>query len=594
MVRIRWWGLVVAALVAGLATGPVAVPRAQAQQGATLRVAVTQEVDSLNPFLSITRTGTDILRTNFEQLTTYSAKDLTPQPGLAEKWEPSADKLTWTFTIRDGAKWSDGQPITARDAAFTFDLMLKNETARTANGNFVAPWESATATDDRTLVIKTKTPQATMTALDIPIVPQHVWSKQSDLGAEPAFPMVSSGPYVITEFKESQFTRLKANPNYWRGAPKIENLDFIYYKNADAAVQALRNGEVNRLTPAQYDALAGDANITRNNAKGKRFNELIMNPGAADNTGAPIGDGHPALRDPKLRRAIAQAIDSKTLVEKVWGGYGEPGAGYVPPLFAEFHWNPGAKARTFDLAAANTALDQAGYTRGGDGVRVDPASGRPLNFRLMAHAGTNFDEQSAPFIKGWLSDIGIEIEVQPVSNSKVNEATTAGTFDLTYSGWNGNPDPDYILSLQTCAARPNAQGKGATPDTFLCDPRYDDLYAKQLQEFDRAKRADLVKQMQELLHEEAPMVILGYDNMLEAYRKDKFASFQVSPEPGGVIMNQQSYWGYYSATPVSAAAGSEDGNTGVVLAVVGGVVLVAAAGGVLLARRRKATADDRE
>lgn len=90
------------------------------------------------------------------------------------------------------------------------------------------------------------------------------------------------------------------------------------------------------------------------------------------------------------------------------------------------------------------------------------------------------------------------------------------------------------------------------------------------------------------------MVILGYDNMLEAYRKDRFSKFQVSPDPGGVIMNQQSYWGYYSASPIEGAAQGGGSDTGVILAVVGGVVVLAAAGGLVLARKRRSTADERE
>ena len=606
------------AVPAGAATMPAA-ESADAQQSKILKIGVTQEIDSLNPFISITRTGTDILRTQFDYLTVYSQKDMTPQASLAESWETSDDKLTWTFHLRKDAKWSDGEPVTAKDPEFTFNKMLSDETARTANGSFVTQWESVKATDDSTLVIKTKVPQSTMLALDIPIVPEHVWSKMTDIGAEPQYPMVGSGPYSVTEFKEAQFVKMKANKNYWRGAPKVDEVHFIYYRNADAAVTALQSGQVdliNRLTPTQFDALKGDPNIVTNNAQNRRFNEVVINPGAATGDGKPIGNGNPALKDVKLRQAIATAIDSKTLVDKVWGGYGEEAQGYIPPVFTDYAWKPsGDEKRSFDIDKANQMLDDAGYKKGADGIRLDK-TGKPLNLRLLAHAETNLDETGGPFIKGWLKDIGINIALEPRSDDQVNEDTTRGEFDIAFSGWNANPDPDYVLSLQTCANRPNAQGQGATPDSFLCDEEYDGLYSQQLQEFDAGKRADLVKKMQARLYDQATLVILGYDNALEAYRKDAFEGFPKQPADNGVFMNQQGYWGYLGATPKGAgpvptfdengkmttsgeatdeaAADSGGSNTGLILGIVGGVVVILLVGGVLFARGRRKTADDRE
>jgi peptide/nickel transport system substrate-binding protein len=628
IVRSRRAGFGISLLVSALVTVPFAAPAgasaapapqaAHAQQPKILKIGVTQEIDSLNPFISITRTGTDILRTAFDYLTVYSQKDQTPVKSLAESWETSDDKLTWTFHMRKGPKWSDGEPITAKDPAFTYNKMMTDETARTANGSFVTQFESVEATDDSTLVIKTKVPQATMLALDIPIVPEHVWSKMSDIGAEPEFPMVGSGPYTVSEFKEAQFVKLKANKNYWRGAPKVDELHFIYYRNADAAVTALQSGQVdlvNKLTPTQFDALKGDPNIVTNNAQNRRFNEIVINPGAATKDGKPIGNGNPALKDVKLRQAIATAIDSKTLVDKVWGGYAEEAKGYIPPVFADYAWTPSGDAkRDFSLDDANKMLDEAGYKKGADGIRLDK-QGKPLNLRLLAHAETNLDETGGPFIVGWLKDIGLNVQLQPRSDDQVNEDTTRGEFDLAFSGWNANPDPDYVLSLQTCANRPNAQGEGGTPDSFLCDKEYDDLYAQQLKEFDPAKRADLVKQMQERLYDQATLVILGYDNALEAYRKDAFEGFPKQPADNGVFMNQQGYWGYLGATPKGAgpvptfdengmmttsgaatsdAAADSGGNTGLVLGIVGGVVVVLLVGGLLFARSRRKTADDRE
>lgn len=629
IVRSRLLALGVTLVASALVTAPVAVSASAApasaraaeatsgQDGKILRVGVNREVDTLNPFISITLMGTSILRYQFEFLTTYSQGSMTPEGALAESWETSDDKLTWTYHIRKDVKWSDGKPVTAKDAAWTFQKMLDDETAQTANGSYIKQWESVTATDDWTLEIKTKVPQATMDALDIPIVPEHVWSKMSDISAAPEFPMVGNGPYYVTEFKEAQFTKMKANEHYWRGAPKVDEIHFIYYSNSDAAVTALQGGEVdliNPLTPTQYDALQSDPNIQLNNAQNRRFNELLINPGAATNDGTPIGDGNPALKDVKLRQAIAQAIDSKTLVDKVWSGYATEAAGYIPPMFKDFAWKPtGDQVRKFDLDAANKALDDAGYKKGPDGIRLDK-QGKPLNLRLLTHAERDIDENASPFIKGWLKDIGIEVTVEPRSDNQVNEDTTRGKFDLAISGWSANPDPDYVLSLQTCANRPNADGQGATPDSFLCNEEYDELYAKQLSEFDRNKRIDIVKQMQSVLYDQATLVILGYDNALEAFRKDRFEGFPQQPTGTGVIMFQQSYWGLLGATPkgegpvpvydgsqgtasgedTTDAAGEDSSNTGLILGIVGGVIVVVLVVGLLVARGRRKTADDRE
>jgi peptide/nickel transport system substrate-binding protein len=575
-------------------------PAAGAQEGKTLRAGVTQDLDSLNPFITITRIGTDLTRLNYEYLTTYDPKDYKPVPGLAESWETSPDKLTWTFKIRSGAKWSDGQPITAKDPAFTLTTMMTNETAATANGNFVKGWESVTATDDRTLVVKTKEPRSTMLALDVPIVPEHIWSKVTDFKAEPPLPLVGSGPFIVQDYKPSQFIKLKANKDYWRGAAKIDALDFVYYKNVDAQVQALQQGEIDlmsRMVAAQYDKLKDDPKIKLNTGAGRRFNEIVINPGATSSDGKPIGDGNPALQDIKLRQAIALAIDSKTLVDKVWGGYAVEAAGYIPPGFSEFHW---PEKRKFDIAGANKMLDDAGYAKGADGIRNDK-QGKPLKLRLLGHASTNLDVQGSKFITGWLKDIGIALEPQLVADQKVNDATTAANYDLAFSGWSANPDPDYVLSLQTCQNRPNAEGKGATPDSFLCDPEYDSLYQQQLGETDRGKRVEIVKKMQQVLADRATTVILGYDNPLEAYRADRWAPFVTQPASGGVIMNQQGYWGYYSATPgkteTTNNASTEDSgsNTGLVVGLVGGGAVILVGAVLLFARlRKRGSVDDRE
>ncbi|GLZ28314.1 peptide ABC transporter substrate-binding protein [Lentzea sp. NBRC 105346] len=546
-----------------------------------------QQIDSMNPFLAVFQSSTEIGRLMYDPLTTYAQDDQRVVEAVAAKWEPSPDKLTWTFTVPGGKKWSDGQPITSRDVAFTYNLMLTNETARTANGSYVANFESVTAPDEQTVVIKTKAPQVTMTALDVPIVPEHKWSSVSDLKnyRNEDFPVVGSGPFILTDHKPGEFIKLKANKDYWRGAPKYDELHFVYFKNSDAAVQALAKGEidlVNRMAPAQFDSLQGKEGVERNKARGRRFNELLVNPGAQNKSGQFIGDGNPVLRDVRVRRAIAQSIDLESLVKRVSLGYAEIGTGIVPPVFEKYHWEP-ARRRAFDPAAARAALDAAGYPLR-DGTR--------FSLRLMGRSGRAYDEQASEYIKTSLADVGIRAEVQLVSDDQLNQATTAATYDLAFSGWGANVDPDFILGLHTCAQRPGPDGTGGTTDSYFCDAEYDALYAQQLSEFDEARRIDLVKRMQERFYDQVPSVVLSYENALEAYRGDRFSRFPVQPANGGVIMAQNGVWGYYGAVPALAAS-SSGGVSGVVIgiAVVAVLVLVS---GVLVARRRRVTAEERE
>lgn len=245
-------GAASAALVAGtvIPLNPLlpAPQQAQAADGKkVLTVAVSQSVDSLSPFLAQKLVSTSIHRLTYEYLTNYDPKDAHTVPGFATAWESSADKLTWTFTIRKDSKWSDGVQATAEDAAWTFNKMMTDENAATANGSFTSNFKKVTAPDPETLVVELNKPQATMTALDVPIVPKHIWEKVGDFSKfnnDKQFPIVGNGPFIITDFKVDQYIKLKPNKDFWRGAPKFDELVLKYYKDGDAAVAALQKGEV--------------------------------------------------------------------------------------------------------------------------------------------------------------------------------------------------------------------------------------------------------------------------------------------------------------------------------------------------------------
>lgn len=595
-------GLSAFAIAASLASFPAAAGTgtALAQEEKALRVAITQEIDSLNPFQAVFLSSTQINRLMYEYLTTNAAEDATPMPAFAETWEASEDNLTWTFKVNKDIKWSDGKQVTAKDAAFTYNLIMTNEDAANANGSAVSNYESVEAPDDETLVIKTKQPQASMLASEIPIVPEHVWtdkvSEIADFTNTDELPAVGNGPYVLTGYQEGQSVTLEANDNYWRGRPKVDVIQFIKYENSDAAVQGLKKGEIDlmfNLTPAQFKALESEPNIKTSAGRNRRYSEITLNPSNPKPDGTTFGNGNQVLKDVKVRQALAQAIDVGTLIDRVKQGFGDPAYQVIPPVYPDWTYKPEeSDVRKFDLAKANSLLDEAGYPKGADGVRVDK-SGQPINLRLLGRSDLTEQQQISEYLKEWFAEVGIGLTPEFKSSNQSSDDQDAGNFDLAFTGWSVSPDPDYTLSQQTCAAVGAGWG-----DSGYCNPEYDSLYKQQQAELDVEKRKQIVQDMQAMLYNDVSAIVLTYDKLLEAYRSDRFASFITMPADGGVINNQSGYWGYYSATPVGAeeqaAESGGSANTWGIVGIVGGAAVLLAAVAWGISRRRNAGAGDRE
>ena len=465
--RRRWAALVA---VAALALAPSAAfadsasPTASAASSAatpsatasaaktTFTVGFLQDVDSLNPFVGILSSSYEAWGVTYDQLLGYSQKDFSPVPQLASSWSESADHLTWTYKIRPGLKWSDGVPLTAHDAAYTFNRIINGSFEQNNYGNYVANITKAEAPDDTTLILTTSKPTPIMLRLAVYILPEHIWKNIDEKAAQTNKnePIIGSGPFIFEQHVVGQFIRFRANPNYWAGAPKIKELVFRIFQSEDTMVAALKKGEIDfadSIGSTSYDSLKGDKNITTVPAEYTGFDELAMNTGAATDNGAPIGDGHPALKDKRVRQAINYAIDTKSLVSKVLGGYGEPGTSIIPTIYAKEHYDPGDKTRTFNLDTANQILDDAGYTKGSDGIRTMPGGGKKLSFRLFGRSDSPTSKDSVQYIAGWLAKIGIDVKTQIVSEDNLTQIIGDGAYDMFEWGWVVEPDPDYQLSV---------------------------------------------------------------------------------------------------------------------------------------------------
>jgi peptide/nickel transport system substrate-binding protein len=532
----------------------------------TFTVGMTEDIDSANPFTGVLAVAYEIFQMEYPTLTEYSANDFSIQPGLAESWQESADHTTWTYKLRPGLQWSDGVPMTARDAAYTFNRVINGKYEHTNYGSYVDNISKAVATDDTTLVLTVKKPSPLMAKLVVYILPEHIWKSIDEKAVKsyknegtPAAPTVGAGPYVMVERKVNQFVRMQANPHFWRGQPAVHEVVFKIYKNQDALGQALKKGEIDfadSLESNVFKSLQNQPGITALSAQYSGFNELAFNTGAALADGTPIGDGNPLLKDKALRQALSWAIDKQAMVDKVLGGGGTPATTIIPSMYQSLHLDP-ANPYSYDPEKAKSLLDAAGYKVGSDGIRVD-SKGNRLSFRLFGRTDSsgNNSQKAVQFLKGYLQAVGVEVKTTMMASGNLTTIIGEGKYDMFEWGWVVEPDPNYQLSTFTCDNRSYVDS-GTTyanlSDSFYCNPAYDKLFAQQNVETDETKRTAIVKQMQQMLYDDAPYILTYYYDNPEAYRSDRFTGFINQPAPRGSMLFQYGTWSYENLKPVTAS-----------------------------------------
>jgi peptide/nickel transport system substrate-binding protein len=527
----------------------------------TFRVGWLESPDTLSPFLSLVTSTYILYHLNYDFLVGFDAATLKPRPELATSWSVSPNGKVWTFKTREGVRWQDGIPFTARDVAFTFQYIVKN--GLPGVGAYTTGIVSARAVDDTTVVIRTQAPKASMLDMIVPILPEHIWSKVSPKAAGTAFqnppPVVGTGPFQIVEFQPGKFVRLKANAEYWGGAPKVDQLIFAVYQNPMSMVSDLQTGAVDGAIGVPQAQFAGlnDQGIAKNRGVSWTWSELGFN--CSD---SPASKGAPALRDPGFRQALQYAIDREKVAEVAFGGYATPGSSLVVPYVPfEYHWEPAAaEAFTYDPARAGELLDAASYKDvNGDGRR-ETKQGKPLSLRLMASTSSPADQTAARLIAGWFRAVGVKTVFTTVDAGAMlaavydfEGANPAPDYDMAIGYWTNDVDPDTILQIFTAA------NIGIWNDVYWSNPEYEALTLKQSQTLDPDARRPIVQAAQKVAYEQAPFTVLAYPELLEAYRADRWTGFVPTPSDisgvtGAVLFSWNNIDTYRFVAPKATAA----------------------------------------
>jgi len=551
------------------------------------RYGTLEAVDNLNPFMGYSGVDYMVYQVNYDFLVGFEPDKLQPRPEFAESWSSSPDGKTWTFKIRPGMTWQDGEPATARDVAFTFTYILKNKLS--AFMSYLTFIDNVTALDDLTVQIECSKPKGDILSMKVPILPEHIWSKVSPKDAEASFtngpPCIGSGPFQVVEHKQNDFTRLVANENYVGGRPRIDELLIVTYQNADTMVQDLKAGNLDGMIgvpPAQFPGLGSDAIATAGTVSWS-FEQVTFN--CYD---SPDSKGNLVLLDPAFRQALQYAVDREKNAAVAYSGHMDPTGVLLPP-YSAYYWEPPAdQAYTFAPAKAQEMLEAAGYEDvNGDGFR-ETKQGKPLTLRLFTDAQTPENVSTSKLTVGWFKDVGIKVKLQVIDPGALGDATLnyegdtfAPDFDLIVWWWQGDADPQFILSLLT---------KGQMEwwsDTSWTDPEYEQLFMEQSTAIDPAARTTAVQRMQEIAYQEAPYLIFGYFQFLEACNTARWEGYVKAPGgyPGynGGVFNRDSWVGLHPATVATAEAGGS--STWVFLVIAAAVVVVIAI--VLLRRGRR-------
>lgn len=497
---------------------------AETAEPAQVRIGWGGSPDSLNPGVAVLAEAYTLFELVYDAM--YQLQpDGSYTLELAEEVAVSEDGTVYTYTLRDGITFHDGEPLTAADVVFTYNLYAAQEDFPFLPV-YTEYFASVEAPDDQTVVITLSEaiPNIESQLVFLYVLPEHIWSTAGNAAEFENTAMIGSGPFKMKEYRQNEFVSLESVKDHYLQGPKIDGVVFQTFDNQDALVQALKTGQVDMITEMPNTAVASlrsDANIqvVTGPPLSPSVSDIILNVTEPENCPPDDGvcSGHPALHDRNVRLALAHATDKQNIIDVVLLGLGAPGLTLIPDSLGVFY-NDSLQDYAFDIDLANQILEDAGYAdTDGDGVRETP-DGQPLIFRLNWPSDSTNAPRTAELLAGTWGQIGVRTEQQALDPDTLTAiCCPAFDFDVILWGWGSDPDPNFLLSVMTTDEIPTG-----TSETGYANPEYDALHAEQATELDKERRIELVHQMQAIVHEDIPYIIPYYDQAVQAYRTDRF------------------------------------------------------------------------
>ncbi len=415
-------------------------------------------------------------------------------PRLAERWEPSADNLSFTFHLNPQARWHDGQPVTAEDVRFTFAALMDPSQNTARDGT-----EALTAVE----VLDPQTVRFTLKHIDplfLPkggsraIVPAHLLAGK-DLARDPFNQQpVGSGPYRFVSWQAASSIVMDANPDYFLGAPHIGRMVFKIVPDQNVLVAQLRSGELDYglVEPRDVRQVEAIPGLRLVEAPSPRYYSIGLNLRL------------PLFQDLAVRKALMLATPRQELVAQVLEGHGIVLQANATP--ASWAYNPEAPQYPYDPEQARTLLRDAGWTPGADGVLAK--DGQRLAFAVSYASNEKQTEQALVILQQRYKAIGVSITLNGLDATELlNNHWPKGEFEASFQLWNPVYDPDQNSSLRT---------GGSYNGSGYSKPAVDWLFAEALSTLDQGARKRLYGQIQTILAQDLPSIWLYSNNEVHA------------------------------------------------------------------------------
>jgi peptide/nickel transport system substrate-binding protein len=426
-------------------------------------------------------------------------------PWLASAWEWSSDNKTLTFTIRDGVKWSDGQPFSADDVVYTFNLIKKYPAM-----DLQSVWSvlsSVTKSGTNKVVLTFGSSAATYfypIADQVSIVPQHIWQSIKDPVGDTIASPVGTGPFTLGSCTPQNITYTR-NPHYWQtGLPYIQTVQYPAFTDNDPANQFLAAGQAQ--WGGQYIPNIDTYYVARDKVHNHYWFPPIQNVNIWFNTTRAPFDNK------VVRQAFAYAIDRNQASIKGESGYQPPGnqTGVLSGTFDS--WIDKTAQAKYDYKLnpdkATQLLQGAGFTKNSSGIMQD-SSGHKLSYNIITIAGYTDWDATIQVVADSLKSVGIEIKAQDLSSNDYFDKLFTGKFDLAYGSLNTQPGPSPYYELRNTmdSATTAKIGETAAGDYGrYTNSSVDTLFDQYGATTDSGKQHDLIKQIEAAMLEDVPVI----------------------------------------------------------------------------------------